>query len=438
MRSEWKEYKLSEITNKITKGTTPTAKDGGFLEKGINFIKAESVTLDGRIDSSKFAYISIKVHSKFKRSQLELNDILFSMAGVHLAKSAIVKDIHLPANTNQALALIRAVPKIVNPKYLYYYLQQNKIVKYVNNSTSQSAQPNINLQEIGNLSIILPNLETQKKAAYILSTLDDKIELNRKMNQTLETMAQALFKSWFVDFDPVIAKMRCKSEEELEAVAKELGISKEILELFPSEFETSELGMIPKGWEVKPLDEIAHYQNGLALQKFRPKNENEYLPVVKISQLNKGYADGEEKADINIKPECIIDSGDVVFSWSGTLLVDIWCGGKGALNQHLFKVTSTKYPKWFYYYWTKQHLFNFQHIAASKAVTMGHIKKSHLTEALCLIPCKSIFNIVEGIISPIVDKIIENRLENNTLQKTRDTLLPKLLSGEIDVSELEI
>jgi type I restriction enzyme S subunit len=284
----------------------------------------------------------------------------------------------------------------------------------------------------------LPSLPTQKKIAHILSTLDDKIELNRKINQTLEAMAQALFKSWFVDFDPVHVKLTCKSDEELEVAARELGISKEVLELFPNEFEESELGMIPKGWEVKPLDEIANYQNGLALQKFRPKNENEYLPVLKIAQLSKGFADGEEKADVNIKPECIVDSGDIVFSWSGTLMVDIWCGGKAALNQHLFKVTSNNYPKWFYYYWTKQHLFNFQHIAASKAVTMGHIKKGHLSEALCVIPNDELFNLVDRTMKNFVEKIILCRLEDITLQKTRDTLLPKLLSGELDVSELEL
>jgi type I restriction enzyme S subunit len=116
---------------------------------------------------------------------------------------------------------------------------------------------------------------------------------------------------------------------------------------------------IPEGWSIKPLDGIATYQNGLALQKFRPENENDFLPVVKIAQLKKGFSDGEEKASPNIKPECIIDNGDVVFSWSGSLMVDIWCGGKAALNQHLFKVSSTKYPKWLYYKYTAIISLNF-------------------------------------------------------------------------------
>ncbi len=319
-------------------------------------------------------------------------------------------------------------------KFLYYYL----ITMDFAGMNVGSAVPSMTSKVLNEININLPSIDNQKKIAHILSTLDDKIELNRKMNQTLEEMAQALFKSWFVDFDLVHAKAGCTSDEELEQAAATLGVSKEVLELFPSVFVESEMGMIPEGWEVKPLDQIAHYQNGLALQKFRPKDEEKFLPVLKIAQLKKGYADGEEKADINIKPSCIVDNGDVVFSWSGSLVVDVWCGGKVALNQHLFKVTSEEYAKWFYYYWTKQHLMNFQRVAAAKAVTMGHIKRSHLAEALCVVPDDAVFDMAEKMINPLIEKLVLNRLEVNDLQKTRDTLLPKLLSGELDVSNMEV
>ena len=169
----------------------------------------------------------------------------------------------------------------------------------------------------------------------------------------------------------------------------------QIAEAFPSELvENIEFGEVPKGWEVKSLDNIANYQNGLALQKNSDlKIMRLFLPVVKIAQLRQGYADGEEKASADIKSECIIDNGDIIFSWSGTLMVDIWCGGKAALNQHLFKVTSNHYPKWFYYLWTKYHLAEFQRIAADKAVTMGHIKREHLSQALCIVPHTNFFTI---------------------------------------------
>lgn len=205
---------------------------------------------------------------------------------------------------------------------------------------------------------------------------------------------------------------------------------------FPSEFTYSEeLGWIPMGWEVKPLDVIVHYQNGLALQKFRPDNEKYFLPVVKIAQLRAGEATSEEKDSPDIDPKCIIDNGDVVFSWSGTLMVDIWCGGQAALNQHLFKVTSPDYSKWFYYYWTKYHLAQFQRIASDKAVTMGHIKRSHLKEAFCAVPNidLTLFDNVEQLVA----KQIDTRLNNTTLANLRDTLLPKLLSGKLRIPDEE-
>ncbi len=221
-----------------------------------------------------------------------------------------------------------------------------------------------------------------------------------------------------------------KTEGQLKALdVDKLKQLKTTAALFPDTLVESELGEVPEGWSVKSLDEIAYYQNGLALQKFRPENENDFLPVLKISQLKKGFADGEEKASLNIKPECIVDNGDMVFSWSGSLIVDVWCGGRVALNQHLFKVTSDNYPKWFYYYWTKFHLEVFQQIAADKAVTMGHIKREHLSQAKCLVPSGDLDDI--NMLNDLLEKQVEQRIENFTLKKIRDSLLPKLLSGEL-------
>lgn len=208
-------------------------------------------------------------------------------------------------------------------------------------------------------------------------------------------------------------------------------------ELFPSAMQHSEMGEIPEGWNCLALDQIAKYQNGLALQKFRPENEDDYLPVVKIAQLKKGYVDREEKASPNIKPDCIIDNGDVVFSWSGSLMVDTWCGGRAALNQHLFKVTSETYPKWLYFHFTRHHLEEFQRIAADKAVTMGHIKREHLKHALCAIPDGHTIASAGKTLGSILNKQIKLRLERTVLSELCDTLLPKLLSGELAASGLK-
>jgi hypothetical protein len=164
--------------------------------------------------------------------------------------------------------------------------------------------------------------------------------------------------------------------------------------LFPDAFDESELGLVPRGWGVAALDSVADFLNGLALQKFPPENDDDWLPVIKIAQLRKGDTSGADHASQNIKSEYIVQNGDVLFSWSGSLEVEVWCGGMGALNQHLFKVTSKNFAKWFYFLWTRYHLPHFQQIAAGKATTMGHIQRKHLTEAKVLVPPESLLGVM--------------------------------------------
>ena len=268
------------------------------------------------------------------------------------------------------------------------------------------AQPKLNQENLRNIEIELPS--HIDRIASILSSLDRKIELNNKINADLEEMAQAIFKNWFVDFEP----------------------------FKDGKFVDSELGMIPEGWKVGRLTEIASYMNGLAMQKFPPENNEDSLPVLKIKELGQGFCGTDsDRCSCNIKDECKIHDGDVVFSWSGTLLVDVWCGGDCGLNQHLFKVTSKDYPKWFYYYWTKHHLREFIHIAKDKAVTMGHIKRGHLEEAMVAIPDNDSMEKAHELFEPILSKMISLRLESSRLSSLRDTLLPRLMSGEIEVPQ---
>lgn len=194
---------------------------------------------------------------------------------------------------------------------------------------------------------------------------------------------------------------------------------------------------IPEGWKKGNLLDIADYLNGLAMQKFRPKENETGIPVIKIKELRQGSCDSNsELCSPNIKPAYIIQDGDVIFSWSGSLLVGIWCGGKCGLNQHLFKVTSENYDKWFYYLWTSYHLDRFIAIAADKATTMGHIKREELSKAEVLIPAQNDYKELDSIMAPIFELIISNSIETCKLAALRDALLPKLMSGEIDVSEV--
>lgn len=275
------------------------------------------------------------------------------------------------------------------------------------------------------MQVAAPSLRDQDAVISVLGSLDDRIALLRETNATLEAIAQALFKSWFVDFDPVRAKQQGLSPA---------GMEEATAALFPDSFEESALGLVPKGWKVRALDEIATYLNGLALQKFPPSDDS-WLPVIKIAQLRKGDTVGADRAGRNLKPEYVIRNGDVLFSWSGSLEVEVWCGGEGALNQHLFKVTSKAVPKWFYLRWTRHHLSHFRQIAASKATTMGHIQRAHLSEAKVLVPPDALLGAMDDCFGPLLARSVENELQAQTLATLRDTLLPRLISGQLRLPE---
>ncbi|MBP7365275.1 MAG: restriction endonuclease subunit S, partial [Escherichia sp.] len=420
MSFELYEYKIEDLGKVITGKTPPSKISDAFSAQGIPFVTPKD--MDGRrlIDKTE-RYLSSQGVEAVRNCLLPQNSIAVSCIGSDMGKTVLLPGESI---TNQQINAIVVDSEHFDYKYVYYYL--STLQDDFKAIAGGSATPILNKGHFSQFKVSLPVKPVQNKIALILDSLDTKIEVNTEINHTLEQMAQALFKSWFVDFEPVKAKMAVLeaggSQEDATLAAmtvisgkdsdalvvferehpEQYAELKATAELFPSAMQDSELGEIPEGWSIKPLDGIATYQNGLALQKFRPENENDFLPVVKIAQLKKGFSDGEEKASPNIKPECIIDNGDVVFSWSGSLMVDIWCGGKAALNQHLFKVSSTKYPKWLYYKYTAHHLIEFQRIAEAKAVTMGHIKREHLSQAKCLMPSSETVHAFTPFFEPVL------------------------------------
>jgi len=371
--------------------------------------------------------LSEKEQEKFR---LQKGDLLFarrSLVAEGAGKCSLVCEIKEPTTFESSIIRARPNSDRADSLYLFYLFRSPYGTYILDTIRRQVAVAGITGTDLVKLPIPLPPLDEQKEIAHILGTLDDKIELNQQMNRTLEGIARALFKSWFIDFDPVRAKLDGRQP---------YGMDAETAALFPNSFEDSPLGKIPKGWEIQPLDKIANFLNGLALQKYPPEDEN-FIPVIKIAEMRKGITENSGKASPNIDGQYIIADGEILFSWSGSLEVVIWCDGIGALNQHLFKVTSNKYPKWFFYHWVKSHLANFQAIAASKATTMGHIQRRHLTEALTVVAPQQILEVADKEMSPLLDRLIANKLENRTLSSIRDFLLPKLLSGEICVKDAE-
>lgn len=295
--------------------------------------------------------------------------------------------------------VMRARESISDPQFIYYlatspWFRNIAIKSMVGSSGRQRVQQSV----LDDLVLNVPPLEEQKKISSLLCVLDQKIALNNEINDNLYAQAKAIFEQQFIDLET-----------------------------------------IPDGWKKGNLLDIANYLNGLAMQKYRPNEDEVGLSVLKIKELRQGSCDNSsELCSPNIKPEYIIHDGDVIFSWSGSLLVDIWCGGTCGLNQHLFKVTSNTYDKWFYYLWTAHHLERFIAIAADKATTMGHIKRGELAKAEVLIPSDEDYKAINSLMNPIFNLIVAKRIEARKLAELRDELLPKLMSGEIDVSEVPV
>lgn len=399
---EWKEVRLCDVCSELSDGLHKAPK---FIEKGeYIFVNAKNLYNGYILDNDPTKKTSHEEYLKYKKP-LGKHTILYSIDGTigNIAKYRGEKCV-----LGKGACYLNCNPKIVVSSYLYYQLQSPHFKSYIHLMSTGSTIKHISLKTMREYVFELPSLTDQRRIASILSSLDRKIELNNKINADLEEMAQAIFKNWFVDFEP----------------------------FKDGKFVDSELGMIPEGWKVGRLTEIASYMNGLAMQKFPPENNEDSLPVLKIKELGQGFCGTDsDRCSCNIKDECKIHDGDVIFSWSGTLLVDVWCGGDCGLNQHLFKVTSKDYPKWFYYYWTKHHLREFIHIAKDKAVTMGHIKRGHLEEAMVAIPDNDSMEKAHELFEPILSKMISLRLESSRLSSLRDTLLPRLMSGEIEIPE---
>lgn len=396
---EWKEVDICQLCDSVSETYKGNASEVVLINT--------SDVLDGKCLNHEYVP-NKKLKGQFKKT-FRKGDILYSEIRPANKRFCFVDFEPKDYIASTKLMVLRA-HEDVDPQYLYQILRSNDTLAQLQMlAESRSGTfPQITYSELSNIMVSLPSQKAQKNIVSILSSLDRKIELNNKINADLEEMAQAIFKNWFVDFEP----------------------------FKNGKFVDSELGMIPEGWKVGRLTEIASYMNGLAMQKFPPENNEDSLPVLKIKELGQGFCGTDsDRCSCNIKDECIIHNGDVIFSWSGTLLVDVWCGGDCGLNQHLFKVTSKDYPKWFYYYWTKHHLQEFIHIAKDKAVTMGHIKRGHLEEAMVAIPDNDSMEKAHELFEPILSKMISLRLENSRLSLLRDTLLPRLMSGEIEVPE---
>ena len=418
---EWVHCTLADTCIAIHYGLTASASND-FT--GPKFLRITDI-VSGQLDWNTVPHV-VAEDEIIAKYRLYDGDIVIARTGASTGASLYVKNPPLAVFASY-LVRLQAKPDF-DARFLAYYLKSKEFWRFIRGVLGdKSAQPNASASTMTAAPLSAPKDKTEQRAiAHILGTLDDKIELNRRMNETLEAMARALFKSWFVDFDPVRAKM----------AGRDTGLPKHLADLFPDRLVDSELGPIPEGWEVVSLDSIATFLNGLALQKY-PVGSGSALPVIKIAQLRAGHTLGADLASSDLLPQYVVHDGDVLFSWSGSLELDTWTGGDGALNQHLFKVTSAEYPKWLYYHWVREHLPGFREIAAGKVTTMGHIQRHHLSEAATVIPNTVILEALNRHMQPLLERGLSLRVESRALAALRDALLPKLISGDLRVKDAE-
>lgn len=302
-------------------------------------------------------------------------------------------------------------------KYLAFYLRGKLFRKAVTNNAFMTLRASFNEDIFSFLSLYLPEYKEQVKIGDMLYLMEQKIQLNKSICSELESMAKTLYDYWFVQFD-----FPDENGRPYRASGGEMVWNPQLKR------------EIPKGWEVGNLYSIADFVNGLACQKYRPKDGDPELPVIKIKEMHDGITADTEKVSAYIPEKNKVIDGDVLFSWSATLEVMYWFGGNGGLNQHIFKVNPKSYfSKEYVFEQLSAYVINFVKMAEARKTTMGHITTDHLEQSRIVLPPEAIIEKITLLLHPIHTKIGQLNQENRELIKLRDWLLPMLMNGQAQV-----
>jgi type I restriction enzyme S subunit len=336
---------------------------------------------------------------------------------------------------NQSVALLQSNGK-GDFRYIKYLLEAPEYQRKMESDSDGSTIKHIYITRVDKMIIPLPPRKEQQGIVSILGTLDDKIELNRKTNETLEAMAKALFKSWFVDFDPVRSK----------AEGRPTGLPAEISDLFPDSFEDSELGEIPSGWKVMELGMVSTFLNGYA---FKSSDWQEHgVPVVKIGSVKPGFVDVDNVSFVSdeiavSKDRYRLSAGDILIGMTGYVgevgLVPI-SESPPLLNQRVGKVAPMSdaiVSRSFLYNWMRTSTFKYSVEVLSHGSAQANVSSDSIQSIPHAIPSSDIESAFASICEPILDRLLEGHREQKFLANTRDALLPKLISGEIRIPDAE-
>ena len=422
---------LSDLCEAIVDCEHKTAPKQDF---GIPSIRTTDIK-NGRLDIENANRVSEETYIQWTaRLEPQPNDLI-------LAREAPVGEVGIvPLGQRvclgQRTVLIRPDKNKLFPRYLLYLLLTSQMRHALTSRAEGSVVPHLNMSAIRGLELpLLPPLDEQKAIAHILGTLDDKIELNQQMNQTLEAIARALFKSWFIDFDPVRAKLDGRQP---------IGMDAETAALFPAEFEDSALGEIPKGWKIQTSESIFSVKDGT---HDSPKVAEAGYPLVTSRHLKKGYIDFDNTYLISeddfheVNKRSKVDKNDVLITMIGTvgnlLFIDYEEVNFAIKNVGLFKTSEKpELSEYFYFYLRSDKIENYLKIRQA-GTTQSYITLKTLRTIPVLLPSSELVRLFSKSVTPQLQKITATREESHLLVSIRDALLPKLLSGEIRVQDAE-
>ena len=419
--------KLSEIIEVFVAGDWGNESQTKDTPYAVSCVRGADIVpiQDNEFRDIPLRYISLR---SFKNKLLQEGDIVIEKSGgsptqatgraVYISKELLSATRSMVCS-NFCVAL--RVKQGWNPYFVYQYWQHlyNRGI-FFNFEGKTSGIKNLQLDIVLSTIEIEPySVEEQNAIAKQLQLIEQKIGLNRAINHNLEAMAKQLYDYWFVQFD---------FPDENDKPYKSSGGKMVWNEKLKRE--------IPEGWHCGNLFEIATFTNGLACQKFRPKDDEVPLPVIKIREMHDGISSDTEEVSPNIPESVKVYNGDVLFSWSASLEVMLWACGLGGLNQHIFKVTSANdFPKSFYYFQLLNYVDVFKKMAEARKTTMGHITQDHLQQSTIAIPDnKDIVDKFEKRISPIFAQMVKLQEEIQQLFKQRDELRPILMNGQVSLN----
>src|ERR1051326_807792 len=398
-----------------------------YVLDGVPSIMPQNIG-DNRIIEEGIARVSLGDAERLSRYLVRKGDIVYSRRG-DVEKRALVREHEDGWLCGTGCLRVRFGQGDVDPRYASFYLGHPIVREWIVRHAHGATMPNLNTSILSRCPFVIPPAADQSAFANILSAFDDRIELNRRINETLEAMTRALFKSWFVDFDPV----RCKAERQ------DIALPRHIADLFPDALEQTESGEIPKGWRLSPVYGIAAFINGAAYRDFEPNQQRKGLPIIKIAELKNGVTAQTAFSDAEMPEKYRIDKRDILFSWSGnpdtSIDTFVWARGPGWLNQHIFRVIPPNEEARAFVLMTLRDLRPvFAEIARNKQTTgLGHVTAADLKRLRVAYPPKSVLREWNRIVEPLLERSFLLQLECCTLTSVRDVLLPKILSGELQI-----